>query len=176
MLWTLFSASLRKDCLVYKVFSRLYKSSPDWLRWLADVSESNIHQIFLARQLHNEHHVIKHLAELPEIGVVVLGRDDAHGEAELLQEPGEAAIELVTPAASLVCHDLLVQRLVLDHLLPVSEVVQVLEGDTHLMEELEPGQAGQGHLHWALISNSIKILLHVHLHLEGCQFLNVLWL
>ena len=39
--------------------------------------------VFGGLNFHNEHHVIKHLAELPELGVVVLGRDDAHGEAEL---------------------------------------------------------------------------------------------
>ena len=56
----------------------------------------------------------------------------------------------------------MVQSLLLQHLPPPGEVVQVLEGDGGLVVELQPGEAAQGDIHPSLVADTVQVMLRVH--------------
>ena len=61
--------------------------------------------------------------------MVIVGIYDIHIESESSKEPGEKAIELVTPPATMIHDNLLVKSFNFQHLLFVCEDVKVLKGN-----------------------------------------------
>ncbi len=91
-----------------------------------------------------------------------LGGEERDVVAELAQEPGEEAVQLVTEPAAAARDDLVVDRLELDRKPPPGGDVEILERDAVQVSEDEPGEGVERRRGRARSSDPLEIGIDVH--------------
>jgi hypothetical protein len=91
-----------------------------------------------------------------------LGGEERDVVAELAQEPGEEAVQLVTEPAAVPRDDLVVDRLDVDRKPPPGGDVEILERDAVQVSDGEPGEGVERRRGRARSSDPLEIGIDVH--------------